>query len=56
MGQAFFTLSIGIGSVAIFGSYIGKDRRLLGEATTIVSLDTLVALMAGLIVFRACYT
>lgn len=56
MGQAFFTLSIGIGSIAIFGSYIGKDRRLLGEATTIVSLDTFVALMAGLIVFPACYT
>ena len=56
MGQAFFTLSIGIGSIAIFGSYIGKDRRLLGEAATIVSLDTSVALMAGLIVFPACYT
>ena len=56
MGQAFFTLSIGIGSIAIFGSYIGKERRLLGEATTIVSLDTFVALMAGLIVFPACYT
>ena len=56
MGQAFFTLSIGIGSVAIFGSYIGKDRRLLGEAATIVSLDTFVALMSGLIVFPACFT
>ena len=56
MGQAFFTLSIGIGSIAIFGSYIGKDRRLPGEAATIVSLDTSVALMAGLIVFPACYT
>ncbi len=56
MGQAFFTLSIGIGSIAIFGSYIGKERRLLGEATTIVSLDTMVALMSGLIVFPACYT
>lgn len=56
MGQAFFTLSLGIGSIAIFGSYIGKERRLLGEAVTIVSLDTLVALMAGLIVFPACYT
>ena len=56
MGQAFFTLSLGIGSIAIFGSYIGKERRLLGEAVTIVSLDTSVALMAGLIVFPACYT
>ena len=56
MGQAFFTLSIGIGSVAIFGSYINKDRRLLGEAVTIISLDTFVALMSGLIVFPACFT
>ena len=56
MGQAFFTLSLGIGSIAIFGSYIGKERRLLGEAVTIVSLDTVVALMAGLIVFPACFT
>ena len=56
MGQAFFTLSIGIGSIAIFGSYIGKDRRLLGESVTIVSLDTFIALMAGLIVFPACFT
>ena len=56
MGQAFFTLSLGIGSIAIFGSYIDKKRRLLGEAVTIVSLDTAVALMAGLIVFPACYT
>lgn len=56
MGQAFFTLSIGIGSVAIFGSYIDKERRLLGEAVTIISLDTFVALMSGLIVFPACFT
>ncbi len=56
MGQAFFTLSLGIGSIAIFGSYINKERRLLGEAVTIVSLDTMVALMAGLIVFPACFT
>ena len=56
MGQAFFTLSLGIGSIAIFGSYIGKERRLLGEATTIITLDTCVALMSGLIVFPACYT
>lgn len=56
MGQAFFTLSIGIGSIAIFGSYINKERRLLGEAVTIVSLDTSVALMSGLIIFPACFT
>ncbi len=56
MGQAFFTLSLGIGSIAIFGSYIGKDRRLLGEGLTIVSLDTSVALMSGLIIFPACFT
>ncbi len=56
MGQAFFSLSIGIGSIAIFGSYIGKDRKLLGESATIVALDTSVALMSGLIVFPACFT
>lgn len=56
MGQAFFTLSIGMGSIAIFGSYIDKDRRLLGETITIISLDTLVALMSGLIIFPACFT
>ena len=56
MGQAFFTLSIGIGSIAIFGSYINKERRLLGEAVTIVSLDTSVALMSGLIIFPTCFT
>lgn len=56
MGQAFFTLSIGMGSIAIFGSYIDKDRRLLGESLTIVSLDTLVAIMSGLIIFPACFT
>ena len=56
MGQAFFTLSIGMGSIAIFGSYIGNDRRLLGESITIVSLDTLVAIMSGLIIFPACFT
>lgn len=56
MGQAFFTLSIGIGSIAIFGSYIGKERSLLGESLTIVGLDTFVALMSGLIVFPACFT
>ena len=56
MGQAFFTLSIGIGSIAIFGSYIDRDRKLFGEAVTIVSLDTFVALTAGFIVFPACFT
>ena len=56
MGQAFFTLSIGIGSIAIFGSYISKEKRLTGEAITIMSLDTFVALMSGLIIFPACFT
>lgn len=56
MGQAFFTLSIGIGSIAIFGSYISKDRSLTGEALTIMSLDTTVALISGLIIFPACFT
>lgn len=56
MAQAFFTLSIGMGSIAIFGSYIGKERRLLGESVTIISLDTLVAIVSGLIIFPACFT
>lgn len=56
MGQAFFTLSIGIGSIAIFGSYISKERRLTGEAITIIGLDTSVALMSGLIIFPAAFT
>lgn len=55
MGQAFFTLSIGMGSMAIFGSYIGKERRLTGEAVNIAVLDTFVAFMAGLIIFPACF-
>lgn len=55
MGQAFFTLSIGIGSMAIFGSYIGRERRLLGEALSICTLDTAVALIAGLIIFPSCF-
>ena len=54
MGQAFFTLSLGIGAMAIFGSYIGKDRSLTGESISITLLDTFVALMAGLIIFPAC--
>lgn len=56
MGQAFFTLSLGIGAIAIFGSYIGKDRRLLGESSTIIALDTFVAIMAGLILFPAYFS
>ena len=56
MGQAFFTLSVGIGSIAIFGSYIGRDRSLLGEALTITGLDTFVAISAGLIIFPAFFT
>lgn len=55
MSQAFFTLSIGIGSIAIFGSYIGKERALLGEAVSIASLDTFVALVAGMIIFPSCF-
>ena len=54
MNQAFFTLSLGIGSMAIFGSYLGKDRTLLGEAVNVGLLDTFVAFTAGLIVFPAC--
>lgn len=55
MGQAFFTLSLGIGALAIFGSYIGKERSLAGEAISVTVLDTFVALMAGLIIFPACF-
>ncbi len=55
MGQAFFTLSVGIGSMTIFGSYLDKDRSLFGEAVSITALDTLVALMAGLIVIPSCF-
>lgn len=54
MNQAFFTLSIGIGSMAIFGSYIGKERALMGEATRVAVLDTFVAFASGLIIFPAC--
>ncbi|MBO4862444.1 MAG: sodium-dependent transporter [Firmicutes bacterium] len=54
MNQAFFTLSLGIGSMAIFGSYIGKERSLMGESVNVIILDTFVALMAGLIIFPAC--
>lgn len=56
MNQAFFTLSLGIGSMAIFGSYIGKERSLMGESVNVIILDTFVALMAGFIIFPACTT
>ncbi len=56
MNQAFFTLSCGMGSMAIFGSYIGKERSLMGESVNVILLDTFVALIAGLIIFPACFT
>ena len=56
MNQSFFTLSLGIGSMAIFGSYIGKERSLMGESINVLVLDTFVAIVAGLIIFPACYT
>lgn len=55
MNQAFFTLSIGMGSMAIFGSYIGKDRALLGESVSVAALDFFVAFSSGLIIFPACF-
>lgn len=55
MGQAFFTLSIGMGAMAIFGSYLDKSRSLAGEAVSITALDTIVALLAGLIIIPACF-
>lgn len=55
MNQAFFTLSLGIGSMAIFGSYIHKERSLLGEAVNVAVLDTFVAIASGLIIFPACF-
>jgi len=55
MGQSFFTLSLGIGALAIFGSYIDKKRRLTGEAVCVTVLDTCVALIAGMIIFPACF-
>ena len=55
MSQSFFTLSIGMGGMAIFGSYLDKSRSLMGESLSIVLLDTFVALTAGLIVFPACF-
>lgn len=56
MSHAFFTLSVGIGAMEIFGSYLKKDRRLLGEAAGILALDTFVALMAGFIIIPACFS
>ena len=55
MSQAFFMLSVGIGGMSIFGSYIGRDNKLTGEAVRIAGMDTLVAIMAGLIIFPACF-
>ena len=55
MNQSFFSLSLGIGAMAIFGSYLGKERTLMGEATNVMLLDTFVAFCAGLIIFPACY-
>lgn len=55
LGQAFFTLSIGMGSMGIFGSYISRERRLFGEAISIAALDTFVAFTAGLIIIPSCF-
>ena len=55
MGQAFFTLSLGIGAMAIFGSYIGRERRLFGEAINVGILDTFVAFTSGLIIFPSAF-
>lgn len=55
MNQAFFTLSLGMGAMAIFGSYVKKDRTLMGESINIAALDTFVALTSGLIIFPACF-
>ena len=56
MGQSFFTLSLGIGAIAIFGSYIDRSRSLTGEAVCVTVLDTCVALLSGFIIFPACFT
>ena len=56
MNQAFFTLSLGIGSMAIFGSYLDKNRSLMGESINVIILDSFVAITAGLIIFPACFT
>ena len=55
MNQSFFTLSLGIGAMAIFGSYIGHERSLVGEAASVAVLDTFVAIVAGMIIFPACF-
>ncbi len=56
MNQVFFSLSIGIGSISIFGSYIGKQHSIVKDSVSIISLDTLVAFLAGLIIFPVCFT
>jgi NSS family neurotransmitter:Na+ symporter len=56
LGQAFFTVSVGIGSMAIFGSYIGRQRSLTGEAVIVTLLDTTVSFCSGLIIFATCFT
>ena len=56
MSQAFFTLSLGIGAMLIFGSYLNGGKSLLGEAVSIAALDTFVAITAGLIIFPACFS
>jgi NSS family neurotransmitter:Na+ symporter len=55
LGQAFFTLSLGVGSMAIFGSYLGREKRLFGESIAVTVLDTSTAFMAGLVIFPACF-
>ena len=55
LGQAFFTLSVGIGSMAIFGSYISKEYSLTGESITVMCLDLFAAFMAGMVIFPACF-
>lgn len=56
MNQSFFTLSLGVAAMEIFGSYMGKDHTLAGEGVRICALDTFVATMAGLIIFPACFS
>jgi transporter len=56
MNQAFFTLSLGVGAMEIFGSYMGREKSLAGEAAWICTLDTFVALLSGLIIFPACFS
>lgn len=56
MNQAFFTLSLGVAAMEIFGSYMGKEHTLAGEGAKICALDTFVAIMSGLIIFQACFS